>query len=351
MSRVARKYINDRPEDAVFDLRRVPLDAQRHVVAKPRRHDRIEQLRQRAVGAHAPAIQPPEQHRRHDRKQREEIPAEVVFEDRQVPAHHAEDVHDRQQLALVNAEIRDRRDERHVFQLRRSSERSSSAPAPRTRRTDRCRPPGCVRSAARSQPALPRLRSSRDRRPALHGVCVRRLQPEPDDRHDQEHVWPEASASQGFISRRRRREQLRGHPPRADSDGACRAGDGDGGSRHRVDVGADAERIANALAFELRRELGPVDRKIAVRLVVRGDDDAGENPFGVHADENLDRDRRIRARAARSRSSRTSGRQPSADSARTPCSEVDPESFGENVAAGNSCLSCPCSLGSTAAAD
>src|SRR5687768_3062128 len=146
-----REKINyDAGEDPVLDFRRLSLDAERHVVSVTRRHDRIEQLRQRAVRADAPAIQPSEQHGRRDRKAREGIPAQVVFENRQVAAHDAEDVHDRQQLALVDAEVHHGCDERHVLQLdafpKKTRERE---------RRKRCKQP-YIESLARQQ-LLPRL--------------------------------------------------------------------------------------------------------------------------------------------------------------------------------------------------
>src|SRR5687768_18494818 len=87
----------------------------------------------------------------------------------------------------------------------------------------------------------------------------------------------------------RRCQQPRRHAPRTDSDRTRGARDGNRSPRHRIDVAADAKGIADALAFELRRKLGPVDREIAIRLVVRSDDDTGEDSFGVHTDEDFDR--------------------------------------------------------------
>src|SRR5262249_33798935 len=87
---------------------------------------------------------------------------------------------------------------------------------------------------------------------------------------------------------RRRRKQLTGGEARAVSDRARRARDADGCARDGVDVRTYFERVANALAAELRREARRVDREISVRLVVLDDHDAGEDPLGVHADEDLD---------------------------------------------------------------
>ena len=66
------------------------------------------------------------------------------------------------------------------------------------------------------------------------------------------------------------------NPPGTVPHGARGAADGHGGARHRVDVGAEPELIANALALELRGELRQVDREIPVRLVVIHDEKARE---------------------------------------------------------------------------
>ena len=73
------------------------------------------------------------------------------------------------------------------------------------------------------------------------------------------------------------------------ADRAARARDGDRRARDRVDVGADLERVANALAFELLRPLGQVDGEVAVGLAMIRDDDARDLAGGIHADEHLDR--------------------------------------------------------------
>ena len=65
--------------------------------------------------------------------------------------------------------------------------------------------------------------------------------------------------------------------------------DADRRARHGVDVAADAERIANALALELLRELRRLDREVAVRLGVVVDDHAGEHAGHVHADQDVNR--------------------------------------------------------------
>ena len=110
------KIDQDRRQQHVLDLCRLAFDAQRHIDTESRRHDRIEQLRQRAVRADAAAVQPSPEHRGHDGEPRKGIPAEVVLEQRQVAAHHAEDVDDRQQLTLVDAQIHDGGDKRQLSQ-------------------------------------------------------------------------------------------------------------------------------------------------------------------------------------------------------------------------------------------
>ena len=92
----------------------------------------------------------------------------------------------------------------------------------------------------------------------------------------------------GFISQAGG-QQLRSHPPGADADGARRARDGDGRSRHRGDISAHPEGIPNALPFELRREFRQVDGEITIRLVVRRNHNTCKHTFGVHADEDFDR--------------------------------------------------------------
>src|SRR5690606_36010818 len=57
---------------------------------------------------------------------------------------------------------------------------------------------------------------------------------------------------------------------------------------NRVDVLADAEAVADALADELRRKLGKVDREITIRLAMVHHDDPGQDTRGVHPDEHLD---------------------------------------------------------------
>src|ERR1700746_939103 len=85
-----------------------------------------------------------------------------------------------------------------------------------------------------------------------------------------------------------RRQQCLRHAPRAVADRARGAADRDAGARDGVDVAAPPERVADVLALELRRKFRPVDRSIAVGLAMLDDDDAGEDPFRVHPDEDLD---------------------------------------------------------------
>ena len=66
--------------------------------------DRVEQLRERAERADTAAVHAAPEHGRDERDRREQIPGEVVAEDRQVAAEQAEHVDDRNQLALVEAE-------------------------------------------------------------------------------------------------------------------------------------------------------------------------------------------------------------------------------------------------------
>src|SRR5687767_10064636 len=73
------------------------------------------------------------------------------------------------------------------------------------------------------------------------------------------------------------------------TDRAARALNGDRRARNRVDVGADLERVANALALELLRPVRQVYGKVAVRLAMIRNDDARDLARGVHADEHLDR--------------------------------------------------------------
>lgn len=63
-----------------------------------------------------PQYQAAPEHRRRDRKRREEIPGEVVSEDRQVEAEKPEDVDDRDELAFPEAEQDDAGGERDVLQ-------------------------------------------------------------------------------------------------------------------------------------------------------------------------------------------------------------------------------------------
>ena len=82
-----------------------------------------------------------------------------------------------------------------------------------------------------------------------------------------------------------------------------------------------------------------------------GDDDAGDDAFGVHADEDLD-GTVVSAleRLDLGRPERQAGIRSARDS-RDSLECGGSGTFGENLAAGNSCFSCPCNFGSTAAAD
>src|SRR5690606_35292442 len=80
------------------------------------RDDGVDQLRQRAERADPAAVEPAPRDRRRDREQRERVPREVVREERQARADGGENVRDRQELTLEDAEIQDREHERRELQ-------------------------------------------------------------------------------------------------------------------------------------------------------------------------------------------------------------------------------------------
>ena len=79
-------------------------------------------------------------------------------------------------------------------------------------------------------------------------------------------------------------EELRGNPARAISDGTCRASDRQGGAGDRVDVFANFERVANALADKLGSECRRVYLKPPIRLMLLNHDDTRQDRLGVHPD-------------------------------------------------------------------
>src|SRR5690606_7819590 len=103
-------------EDRILHERRAPLDRRRHLELPSARHDGVDQLSQRAERADPAAVEPPPQDRRRDGEQRERIPREVVREDRQARADRREDMRDRQELTLEDAEIEHREHERRILQ-------------------------------------------------------------------------------------------------------------------------------------------------------------------------------------------------------------------------------------------
>ena len=60
-------------------------------------------------------------------------------------------------------------------------------------------------------------------------------------------------------------------------------------ARDTASTSSPTERVAHALALELRGELGEIDRKIAVRLVVIGHYDAVNAPIHIEAHQDFDR--------------------------------------------------------------
>src|SRR5262245_20622942 len=103
-------------KDAVLDPCGALFDGVRQLDAHPRRHDRVQQLRQRAERADTPAVQAAPQHRGHDDEECKEVPGEAVLERRQAQIGETEDVADRHEAALHEPHVADGRTEGDVFQ-------------------------------------------------------------------------------------------------------------------------------------------------------------------------------------------------------------------------------------------
>src|SRR5262245_46419157 len=85
----------------------MPLDPSGHIYAKPIGYNLIHELCQRPEGAYSAAIQTAPQNRAYDRKDRKEIPDEVVPEDGQIPCGQSKDVDDTDQLVASKSQIDD----------------------------------------------------------------------------------------------------------------------------------------------------------------------------------------------------------------------------------------------------
>ena len=116
MSAVARKYDQRRRQQAVLDPGRALLEPRRHLDPQPGRDHPVHQLGEGPEGADAPAVEPPPQHRGHDRERREQVPGEAVAEDRHVPGHQSVDVDHRDELALGEPHVGDGGDESDVLE-------------------------------------------------------------------------------------------------------------------------------------------------------------------------------------------------------------------------------------------
>ena len=106
----------DRHEEAVLDPGRAVLEPRRHLDPQPRRHHPVHQLGEGPEGAHAPAVEPPPQHRGDDRERREQVPGEAVAEDRHVAGHEPVHVDHRDELALGEPHVGDGGGQGHVLE-------------------------------------------------------------------------------------------------------------------------------------------------------------------------------------------------------------------------------------------
>ena len=167
---VSEKVGERAAQNPVLDPRRAPLERARHVPLPPVRHHGVDELRERAERADAPAVDAAPEHRRDHGDDRQQVPGEVGAEDRQVAAEQAEHVDDRNQQTLRDTEERHRGDERDVLQAHALAEEADERE--HQKRGDQGRGPAPARADRRPRWERPLLRrESPSRRPAA-GVCV-----------------------------------------------------------------------------------------------------------------------------------------------------------------------------------